>query len=250
MRKISVIANKNWEAEPMLAALCSGEFRPAGLPFPEFLKSNQDGKYLITVPDPVNDPRNARAIIKFKDLNDPSIVTTEIKVWCVQDFMSKAPGISSSSSEEKYKVLPPLIAAENSELVIAMGTAGYNGGQSYAGCIIVGSRFFVHDGNPDNPLSHMVSDQFEKMLPANANPSLFQNIFNPKFKLKVEPKMLKPPVNPAAHITCLGSPYYTAIGSVNVTDYGQYAWVDAEALQKFRDVELSLPVGSMKLRMG
>lgn len=58
----------------------------------------------------------------------------------------------------------------------------------------------------------------------------FVKILNTNFKYKIESKLLRPPVNPGVHQTCLTSQYYTAAGSINVTDYGKYAWVDVQAV--------------------
>jgi hypothetical protein len=39
MRKISVVINKNWEAEPALNAMTSGTISGANLPFPTWVNS-------------------------------------------------------------------------------------------------------------------------------------------------------------------------------------------------------------------
>lgn len=236
MTGVAIIINKNWEAEPMLAGMISNEFRAAALPFPDTLLSLQDKKYSSSLP---------RAVFKFPDV--AGAVSLEVKVWCIQDLMDKSK--NSSSSEEKYRILPPILQAENLDLVIAAGTAGYLSETSYAGSVIVGGRFFVHNGHPGNPDSNMAHQDFDKLLPININPKVF-GIFNPVFKQKTEFKFLKVPVNPASRSALLASQFYTAIGSVNVTDYGEYSWVDKEAIEAFRTVEKKLPVGSLETTHG
>lgn len=243
MRHISIVVNKNWEVEPILAGLANGQFRPAELPFPLIIQSNLSENFRVSA-SPVNADENARAIIVLKDGTANSLT---VKIWCIQDFMD--PKASSSSSEEKERVLKPLLTAEAPELVIAMGTAGYISDNSYAGCVVFGGRFFVHDGDPNNSKSHMVNSNFEKSLPINVNANVF-NVISPGFKSKVEAKLLSPPYNPCIHRTCLASQYYTAVGSVNVTDYGKYAWVDAAAVAAFRQVEPNFPVGSLETTHG
>lgn len=239
MTTVAIIVNKNWEAEPMLAAMCSNEFRPATLPFPEVLSPLQDKKFTTDKP---------RAVFRFRDTATPDKpVLLEVKIWCLQDLMDKSK--SGSSSEEKYRVLPPVLVTEKFDLVIAVGTAGYVSDSSYAGAVVVGGCFFVHNGHPGNPDSDMKHTEFEKLLPFNINPAVF-GIFNTAFKQKTEFKFLKVPVNPAIRSALLASQFYTAIGSVNVTDYGEYNWVDAEAIQAFRKVEPKLPIGSLETTHG
>lgn len=239
MTTVAVIVNKNWEAEPMIAGMCGNEFRPASLPFPEELSTLQDKKYTANKP---------RAVFRFRDEKLPDKpVLVEVKVWCIQDLMEKSK--SSSNSKEKYKVLTLILKQENPDLVIATGTAGYVSETSYAGSVVIGARFFTHNGHPGNPDSDMKHPDFEKLLPLNINPMVF-SIVNPAFKQKVEHKLLKVPVNPAIRPAVLASQFYTALGSVNVTDYGEYGWVDQEAIQSFRSVEKKLPIGSVETTHG
>jgi len=236
MPNVAIIINKNWEAEPMLAGMCSNEFRPASLSFPEELISLQDRKYTSNKP---------RAVFRFKDA--AGNIFLEAKVWCLQDLMDKSK--SNSSSEEKYRVLPPVLKAENPDMVVAAGTAGYVSESSYAGSVVAGARFFVHNGHPGNTQTDMKHPDFEKLLALNIN-KMVLGIFNPVFKQKTEFKFLKVPVNPAVRPALLASQFYTAVGSVNVTDYGEYSWVDREAIDGFRMVEKKLPVGSLETTHG
>lgn len=248
MKKICIVVNKNWEGEPMLAALCSAQFRPIGLPFPEVLLSVQDNGYRVDPAKPINDDSNARAIIRFHQNNDKTQpVILEARVWCIQDFMDTKK--SSSSSEEKFRFLPNLLAKEAPDMVVAVGTAGYLSSNPIAGCVSVGSRFFIHNGHPGNPASNMQSKLFDTLLPQNVNPEIF-SIFSPTFKLATEPKFLKTPNSPAQRAAVLASQHYTALSSVNVTDYSEYAWVDGETIDEFRKVEGKLPVGSLETTHG
>ena len=86
-------------------------------------------------------------------------------------------------------------------------------------------------------------------MPQNVNPELFQ-IFNSSFKLNTEPKFLKTPNNPINRSTCLASQYYTALSTVNIIDYGEYAWADNETVAVFRNVEKKLPIGSLETTHG
>jgi len=249
MRKISIVANKNWEVEPVLAAVCSSQFRPATLPFPIKLLTVKDNLYRVNPELAINDDQNARAIIEFHENNDPKQpVAVRVSVWCIQDFMSLK--VSSSSSQEKQRFLPALLNAEDPDLVVCVGTAGYISENAVAGCVTAGARFFVHNAHPNNPQSQMESDRFDQLLPLTVSPDFFNGIFNPGFKAVTEPKFLKTPVNPASRAAFIPSQYNTALSSVNVVDYSEYDWVDNETVAAFRKVETRFPVGSLETTHG
>lgn len=235
MRKIAIVFNKSWELEPVLAGMCSAEFCPPTFPFPNGVHGLKSRQYTGTDP---------RAIFQFHEKGDPSLpVIVEAKAWCIQDMMNKS--LSSSDSQEKFRVLPPVIANYAPDLVIAGGTAAFLSDTAAAGCVVVGTRFFLHDGLPGDYSTHLSLPGTETLLPKNVNPAVL-GIINLAFKQTVEPKLLRPPVNPANRLTLLSSPYYTAVSSINITDYGMYAWVDNEAVANFREVESKLPVGSIE----
>lgn len=254
MKKVSIVVNKNWEVEPVLASMCSYEFRPSGLPFPEVLQSNKDKGYRVDNIDmPTFNEKSARAVFRFYEktlnANNPE-VTMEVMVWCIQDFMK--PNENPSSSEEKNRFLPALLSAADANLVIAVGTAGYLADVSYAGCVVVGGRFFVHDGHPsedENPASRMRSEKFDKILPVTFNEEIF-GLIDGDFKRKVESRFLKVPINPCVRTACLASKFYTAVGTVNVTDYSEYAWKDHETIDALRRIDKNLPIGSMETTHG
>lgn len=238
MKTISVIVNKNWETEPFLHSFISAELRPGKLPFPEILNSPKDGNNQMNIP---------RAVFK---LTDGTKQTLEVKVWCIQDLMYYGvPKKSSSSSEEKYRVLPPVIASDNPDLIIAVGTASYPSATSFNGCVVIGGNFFIHDGHPGNPDSNLRHADIGKVLPSNVNSKVF-DLVNKEFKNQVEPKFIKTPRNPAETAVCIASKVYTAISSINVTDYSEYNWVDYEAIEHFKSVENKLPVNSIETTHG
>ena len=95
----------------------------------------------------------------------------------------------------------------------------------------------------------MKHPDFEKLLPFNINKKVFE-ILSPGFIQKVEFKFLKTPVNPSVRSALLASQFYSSLGSVNVTDYGEYSWVDKEAVNSFRKGEDKLPIGSLETTHG
>lgn len=245
MKTIAVVVNKNWETEPVLNALTNGDFRPDNLPFPETLNSPKDKDNKMKIP---------RAIFRFPKRKMGEVVdnTLLVKVWCIQDLMS--PEESSSSSEEKFKVLPGILKEENPDLVIAVGTAGYPlENVSLNGSVVVGANFFIHNGHPGNSHSNLDVPEIGKLLASNINSDLFdppKSPFTKNFKSVVESKFLPTPRNPAAKAVCMASKVFTAISSVNVTDYSEYNWVDHEAIAHFKQVENRLPANSLETTHG
>lgn len=242
MKTISVVVNKNWETEPFLHSLLNSELRPGKLPFPSVLNSPKDGNNKMDIP---------RAVFK---LTDGTVQTLEVKVWCIQDLMyynipPDPAKQSSSSSEEKYRVLPPVILKDNPDLVIAVGTAGYPSTTSYNGSVVIGGNFFVHNGHPSNPKSDLQHTDIGKVLTTNVNSKIF-DLVNKDFKNQVEPKFIRTPRNPAEPAVCIASKVYTAISSINVTDYSEYNWVDHQAIEHFRSIENKLPFNSLETTHG
>lgn len=242
MKTISIIVNKNWETEPFLNSLLNSELRPGKLPFPEVLNSPKDGNNKMDIP---------RAIFK---LTNGTTQTLEVKVWCIQDLMyfnipPDPAKQSSSSSEEKYRVLQPIILADNPDLILAVGTAGYPSETSFNGSVVIGGNFFIHNGHPCNPRSNLQHNDIGKVLASNVNSKIF-DLVNKDFKNQVEPKFIKTPRKPAEPAICIASKVYTAISSINVTDYSEYNWVDHEAINHFKKAENKLPFNSLETTHG
>ena len=102
MKKILVIINKNWETEPVLNALTNPKLRPAALPFPEVINTPCDGDNRMSQP---------RAVFSLPREGEEPL---QVVVRCIEDLM--ATGVNTSSSLEKYKVLPQTIAADAADL--------------------------------------------------------------------------------------------------------------------------------------
>ena len=105
MKKILVIINKNWETEPVLNALTNPKLRPAALPFPEVINTPCDGDNRMSQP---------RAVFSLPREGEEPL---QVVVRCIEDLM--ATGVNTSSSLEKYKVLPQAIAADAADLIIS-----------------------------------------------------------------------------------------------------------------------------------
>ncbi|NIM48050.1 MAG: hypothetical protein GTN78_00605 [Gemmatimonadales bacterium] len=134
-QRILVVANKSWEADPLVGVLLSKEGVPRNLGSitvvnHPFFMSQRVG------PDPVAKPR-----IEIT-LDAPA--TSVVEVWCIEDLMN--PKVSGSSTLEKVRVLPWAFSYQEApDLVIAFGTAAAPGDVNLIGSVVVGSSVFLHD---------------------------------------------------------------------------------------------------------
>src|SRR5262245_28111565 len=136
-RRILIIANKAWEVDPLVFVLRSSEVRPN--PFPAFAAVPQ-----VDIPLNNGTKRPVSARLCLQTDNEVA------EVWCIKDLMD--PGRSSSSSEEKARVLRALTAdGPEASLVVAFGTAAKPDPGSRNGCVAVGSSVFVHDPHRETP---------------------------------------------------------------------------------------------------
>ncbi|MFO7889748.1 MAG: hypothetical protein R6V04_05340 [bacterium] len=113
-------------------AMLSSELSPPGLPFPQVLNSPKSGNNKMDIP---------RAVFTLPEGNNPTLL---VEVWCIQDLMYHDKKVdpskqSSSSSEEKFRILPHIMQSDNPDLVIAVGTAGYPSETSLNGSVVIGS---------------------------------------------------------------------------------------------------------------
>lgn len=222
--KVTVAINKNWEAEGVLAALVNHNIRPKQLPFPD--KLNTPTYYGKTT--------EPRAVFSFKDGNETTMLVT---VRSIQDSMyhDREPELakkSSSSSAEKYRILPDLFKKDEADCVISVSTAAYPSDFSANGSVVIGGNFFMYDGHPNNPKSELSHSDIGKLLKNKINPKVF-SLVGFDFKNAVESKFLRTPNNPAEKACCTASQVSTALSVVNVTEFEEYNWVDHEALEAY-----------------
>lgn len=133
--------------------------------------------------------------------------------------------------------LPQAITDDKADLIISVSTANYpNPEVTHNGTVVLGGNFFIHDGNPDShdDPEHNLIDTF---IASNVDPAVFRLTETINARLHCYPggmsKLVPPPNCPAAQLVCKGAATFTAVGSINVTDYGCYDTIDAQALEEF-----------------
>lgn len=149
--RLAIVANKSWEADPLVAVLASA-------------KAREPAKTLAYVPE--SGTAGLRGYV-----GDGS---TFAEVWCVEDLIPL--GANASSSQVKAQVLPPVLSRLNIELVIAFGTAATFGEDSFNGCVVIGTNVFVHDAKPPASNSKWHDPRFEQVVASTLKPSSFTTL--------------------------------------------------------------------------
>src|SRR3982074_2119849 len=143
--RILIFANKSWETDPLVGVFKNEQARPPAFPEPDTLPQ-------VAIPLSDGSKKIVQARLSLKSAN------ARAEVWCIKDLMDRRR--SSSSSEEKARVLPYVAAIGDApSLVVAFGTATFADAQSYNGCVVAGANIFVHDpysatSNPDSRWTH------------------------------------------------------------------------------------------------
>jgi hypothetical protein len=237
MKRVLIIANKNWEVEPILGALLNYKIRAKQLRDPDLV--HYPWHFLPGTTQP-------RAI-----WDTFSGITIEL--WCIQDLMD--PKWHSSSSQGKNTDLPKAInyRPEKPDLIIACGTAAYgNENENNNGCVVIGSNVFIHNFHPNGENPKSVWDDpinFEKLLTSSIEPSFFE-LLNFSTVKSIEEKLLRPYLNSSDHIQILASKNLLALSSVNITEYGDFACADQIGIDAINKAGINLRVGSVETTHG
>jgi len=237
-KRILIFANKSWETDPLV-----GVFRnpraapPARPPF--------DPEPKVTVPLNNGGTKQVAARLAFRTAN----ATAEL--WCIEDLMD--PAKKSSSSEEKARVIPVVVAnGPAPDLVVAFGTASFPDTGSFNGCVVVGTNVFVHHPHKTpNPDSNWIRPEFDKLIPSDLPPVLpALSKLDQDLRAYCETRFIAPPLNPPNPPTLAVSADYVALSDVNVTTPADYVWADPQAMQAMQQAGAKAPVGSMETTHG
>jgi hypothetical protein len=238
--RVVVVANKSWEADPLVNVLLSERSRPPALG--DFVAVNHPllRPAGFAEPDPPTKPR-----ITFTCNG-----TASVEVWCVQDLMN--PKVHASLSLEKSRVIPKIFAcAHRPSLVIAFGTAGFPESATVNGGVVIGSRTMLHD--PRTSEQHRYRPTLvDEVGETRLSTGFFRQI-DADVRFPAEGRFLRTPLAPAETPIILAGHNWISLGSVNVTNYDDFVWTDVETIDAFRRLDpkkVSGRIGSMETTHG
>ena len=236
-KNITVIVNKSWETEPLLNALTNRELIAKIDLLSDFWSFPKELNSPKNLTDYYDEKRTSvRARFQLKDYQHKA--SLNVSVWCIEDLMH--PDKCSSSSEEKFNVLP-LALVDNPDLVISVSTANCPYENSMNGSVFIGAESFLFNGCPDNPESKLNPEgALNTLMPSNVNAAIFTRM-NDLFDPAVIDNLLTPPNSPATQLGFKAASNISVVSSINVTDYHTYSEVDEAALKAFNDVEGKYP---------
>lgn len=241
--RIVIIANKRFEADPLMSVLVNPESHPPAI----------TDLGTIAWPRP---PQTSTSDIDWRPRS--AFVcgqdgTMLVEVWCIQDLMN--PYLSFSNTAEKARVLPLIMSRGKSpDFVLAIGTAGFPDAQiSKNGCVVVGSRVFVHNPYTDkpNPSSNWNDPTRMDSVVESSDGSRFVKALraDSTFRGSVEMRMIPIRRQPVESLDLLVDGQFTAVSEVNVVDYHDYGKFDEGSILLARKAGGD-PIGSVETTHG
>lgn len=222
MKRVIVVINKWWEADPILNVLLHAKVRPSTVPWPSIFNHPR--------PRPLEiHPENMHPVPRAVFL----LTNSSIAIWCISDLLEHLPDTTKfqSSSQRKAEQLPKIFSLQ-ADLVIAVGTAGFPSEASMNGCVVIGSQVFIHNFHPngENQDSDWRAAKFNQILVSSLRESMFNGMAS--FDAAVTKRFIIPP-NLAATPAIQSSYQGVSLGVVNVTDYAEYHLADDATLKAF-----------------
>ena len=248
-KRILIVVNKSWEADPLVAVFQNEQALPPNLP-----KSAKPPKVTITLNDGATQTVDARLCLASHNAAGDVLATAE--VWCIKNLMdlSSSKKAEESSSFEKARVLGEMTKlGPSADIVIAFGTAGFVDPRSHNGSVVVGTNVFVHNPHHSTPNSKSpwTDAGIGKLVDGSQQP-INEAAFSAldRERASIEMRFISPPISPAAPPALIPAAAYVALSNVNITDRTEYVWADPEALRAFSAAEPKHSVGSVETTHG
>jgi hypothetical protein len=227
-----VVFNKWWEFEPGFACVLNNEVRPAATKdwWPILHEHPRPRRNPKDTPDAVK-PAFPRAVLGLN--------WGVAEFWCISDLLEHLPagGKWQSSSECKAARMPEMFKGLVPSLVIAVGTAAAGDTMSLNGCVVAGTKCFMHNSRPNctNRDSNWQTGPFNVLLGSEFSRGQFNVLFDwdDSIKSEIAKRLLPPPTNTASELRVYPEYDDVAVGNVNVSDYHDYEITDKETLAAF-----------------
>ena len=246
MKRVVVVINKWWECDPALAAImnANAQSQPHGVPWPKLFttpRSRPDQNHL----PPENPDPTPRAVFGFTNVS--------VEFWCISDLLEHLADIPryQSSSQQKSKVLGKIFR-QSVDLTIAVGTASLpSDSHTENGNVAIGTRIFMHNGHPggSNPDSNWSDGPFDRIVDSSLPPDIFARIANVDMAA-IANRFLVPPCSPAQANRVLCKYDNIGLGTLNVTDYAEYATADQQTVKEANRTPGTGPLVSLETTHG
>jgi hypothetical protein len=211
--RIVVVANRNHEADGLMAALCNQMKHNASLSYPYKV----DWPSTPTDKPPHDNREKPRCLVDVKKKASDSNASATMEIWCIDDLAD-----TKGDSKAKVAAMAAITGYGPTPAgVVAFGTAGYPSLASNDGCATIGGTIFIHDAAKDVPDhqggSWAWSEKMEKLIPSKTPASFFASVAADQLMLdSISVEMIAPQNRPAAVLQLMIAADAVGISSVNI----------------------------------
>jgi hypothetical protein len=248
-KKILIVANKSWEADPLVSVLLNPQMRPEP-GFDNWTVGAAGVSSTVGGARPQGTTPCPRCVAMGYGIT--------VEVWCIEDWMS---GANHSSSKAKITQALPAIFGQGAapDFVVAFGTASFADSTSYNGCVIAGTNAYMFNPyrNPPAGVVHDPSADWDdqtkvgKLLTSTSGRAVLTGLgSSPSIPLSINSRLTPAPSYSAATPVFISAANYIALGDLNITNYDDYVWADPMALKDCLANNPTFPVGSVETTHG
>lgn len=227
-KRVMLIANKWWEADPLCWVLFHDKAHPST--FSNYKINNyptQRKSVRSTEPQTPDPPAIPRFTFNYME--------AVVEVWCLEELMN--PAENPSSTLEKARVLPAAInSGPSPDLVVAFGTGGSREGLNINGCVVIGRRVFIHDPyeSESDRTGMWAAPNTDTVIESDLLPTVFRGL-SPESRHSAEARFLPTPVAPANPALVLAGNSFISVGAINCINYDDYTKIQKSAVEAFRE---------------
>ena len=209
--RIVVVANRNHEADGLMAALCNQMAHSPNLGAPYNVDWPRWPRVASNPPAPTRDTGMPRCLVDvYTSSSDPAAT---MEIWCIDDL-----GVTNGDSGKKVTVMQQITnyTAGAPDGVIAFGTGGYPGLLSNDGGATIGGTIFIHDASNGAPGSWSWAGNMDTLIPSKTPASFFSTVAADQKTLDaIGHEMIAPQNHPAGVLQLLIAADAVGISSVN-----------------------------------
>ena len=249
-KRVLVIANKSWEADPLVSVCLNPKLRPPD----QFDLWTPGAAGLFSTPVTGSRPDGVAPTPRCTC----TVGNASVEIWCILDWMGNSN--SSSSKIKIQKALPAIFGAgKQPDLVIAFGTAAFPDSATANGCVAIGSSAYLFNPyrEPQPGVAHDSKDDWDDtskvghLLTSDKGAAVVNQFsLDADLRFPIDERLCPAPTNSANPPVTLPVGNFVALSEVNITNYDDYAWTDRLAFEKFRAENPTAPVGSIETTHG